>query len=354
MSNDSNSSAKSSEPVESAKHPADEGAGRVRQLAAGQAAATTGSRMQEFPLPIPGAKPTGIVVGSDGNVWFALENLPASPAPTQCSIGRLNPLTNGISTFAYPDPKGAQSLLQAEDGHVWVAGLSGVVYRFDPRSASFLPIPVPDGGLLTELALGPDGSVWCAANGTGLLHQINQTSLAVRSWLLPAAGKPQSLTVGPDNALWYTLSSANRIGRLAPDTGGFQSRDLPFAGNPARIASGPSGLWVSSTAGNWIGDIAPGNEGVMRISLASGSAPIGVTVSDNSVLWYCASGTNRIGRIDAESNQPSEWTLPTANSSPYAIATRSDSEAWCSAANSKTIVHLTTGSTPSKNSPQKP
>ncbi|MCC3772084.1 hypothetical protein [Streptomyces sp. UNOC14_S4] len=322
-------------------------------MSPGQAETATGGHIQEIPLTVPGAKPTAIAVGTDGNIWFGLENLPASPAPTQCAIGRLNPLTHGISVFPYPDPKGTQSLAQAQDGHVWIAGLSGVVHRFDPRSASFAPIPVPDGGLLTALAFGPDGSVWCAANGTGLLHRIDRATLSVRSWLVPSGGKPQALAFGSDGALWYTLSSANRFGRLDLETGGFQSWDLPFANPAARIASGPSGLWVSSTAGHWIGDIDPATAGMTRIGLASGSAPVGVAVGGDGALWYCASGTNRVGRIDAEGGQPAEWTLPTANSGPYAVAIRSGGEVWCSGANSKSLVRLTTGTTPSRNSPQK-
>jgi hypothetical protein len=125
----------------------------------------------EFAIPTPGAGPTGIVTGADGNVWFTEQD--------GRKIGKIT-VDGQIAEFIIPS-----------------------------RHRPF------------RIASGPDGNLWFtstgAANSVGRVTPLGQVS----EYVVPtAASDPYDIALGPDQNLWFTEISSNKLCRITNLSGG--------------------------------------------------------------------------------------------------------------------------------------
>jgi len=193
----------------------------------------------------------GIMIGGDGNVWFAETS----------HVGRLTP--DGVLTeFAVGRVEGESGIAWA-NGSVWFrgqwtggAGLESV----DPSNGNVVAYeaPVYDGGAIVSAK----GSLWCASGSSGgalPLVQFNLKSKAVTTYDAPTAydpyGAPGDMTLDSDGSLWYT-SQRLQSGRVVG--GGLVRFDIAtkqfttYASPPSYgwqwdVAAAPDGrLWATS------------------------------------------------------------------------------------------------------------
>jgi streptogramin lyase len=172
-----------------------------------------------YPLPNtsqPGytMAPTGLVAGSDGNLWWVDANSDA--------VGRTTP--RGVTTVfhipggAHPRPE----LVAASDGTLWGATMdnrllhitmAGAVTEVDPGTSL-------QGNGPYHLALEPDGSLWFL--GGYPLSLFHRDPAGTTTKVALNGVYPVSLTWGPDDALWFAETEAGSntegIGRLDPAT----------------------------------------------------------------------------------------------------------------------------------------
>ena len=147
---------------------------------------------------------TGITVGADNALWFAINS-------TNPAIGRLDPATGAISTFVSP-------------------------LVTDPL----------------EMTLGPDGNVWFTQPRDNSVSRITPLGQITRFVLPTAASSPQRIVVGPDGALWVTLHAVNRVARIS--TSGVITEPVSVPGGPWGIARGNGNdLWITLRDSNQVG-----------------------------------------------------------------------------------------------------
>jgi streptogramin lyase len=123
--------------------------------------------IQEFPLPTATARPVGITLGNDGNLWF----------------------TEYTSTTNYNPTGNVASITPA-----------GAVTEF------------PVGTDPSEIAAGPDGNIWYVAWYHTAIGRMTPTG-QVTEFALPRSSFPHGIAAGPDGALWVT--EATGVGRLS-------------------------------------------------------------------------------------------------------------------------------------------
>jgi virginiamycin B lyase len=227
------------------------------------------------------------------------------------------------------------------------------------------------GGALTEFTIpggnplpnaivaGPDGFLWYADHGDGLIGRMSTSGVVTHTFALPfeAMGAPLDLAFGSDGNLFFTESSVGKIGRMTPD-GSFSSFPLPIGSTgrfPIAIVSGPDGaLWFCdleaqsvgrmttdgaltdyplNPAGNprtlavgpdgaiWIG-VQSFGASIVRVDL-SGSmtafplpppffTPNGLTRGGDGAVWFVDDSANRVARITTM-GQLLSWAIPTPN-----------------------------------------
>jgi virginiamycin B lyase len=275
----------------------------------------------------PDSKPSLIIKGPDGNLWFTEE--------THNAVGRVTPgavITEFTAGFPTGSPKG---IVTGPDGNLWVAmaGGDGAIARVT-KSGEVTEFPVPTAGDPEDIAVGPDNNLWYVDSAANLIGRITpEGSVTEFSDGLSDAAAPTGITKGPDGALWFTESAAGKIGRIT--TAGVItefSSGLSGSSEPNDIVMGPDkNLWFTMNADpGGIGRITPTGD-VVEFSdgLTMSSGPRGIAAGPDGALWFTEStAPGRIGRITTEGDIVEYSNGLTSILNPWYIAAGPDGNMW--------------------------
>lgn len=239
------------------------------------------------------AKPTGITVADNGDVWFT----EADSGNPGYRIARANAAGNSGSYQEYSLPcrptgspcsgsytdTGPVSVAAAKDGTIWYTNqFKNTVGQLDLGTAKIneYPLPTP-GGQPRQIRRAPDGTLWIAEFGyishpaaNAIIRVVpgatSQAPPTVDVFQTGAGRTP--LGVAPDTKgnVWFTAmgdGSGGFIGRLAGVTGSEPAPPGPGTGGtgrpqPAPPAPGGTVLTPSQTAVARVGDPTVHNTGV--------------------------------------------------------------------------------------------
>ena len=167
--------------------------------------------------PDTGNPPTGLTLGSDGNIWFTTDD------------GRLGKIlvnsTDPASIQFFDVPNGVHGrILNGPDNKLWWAGSEQVGWVNTTVTASPAPSDsmswnMPSGLDISRMAVGPDGNIWLTEGDSGNNNFVARVTLSgqISEFPLPVAySEPTGIAAGPDGRLWISLSDVNTI--IAIDT----------------------------------------------------------------------------------------------------------------------------------------
>jgi virginiamycin B lyase len=134
---------------------------------------TTSGVLTKFPLSdyAAGSAPSGIVAGSDENLWFTVAPLDPSSASAPSGIGRIT--TSGtITEFADPSARwcgsfGLNSIAKDGDGNLWFGCESSLASSTTSGSITDYPSSVFSNAGMSIFAMtwGTDGNLWLGGAG---------------------------------------------------------------------------------------------------------------------------------------------------------------------------------------------
>jgi streptogramin lyase len=167
---------------------------------------TTSGAITTFPGAFPGAQ--DITAGPDGALWFT-ESLGNS-------IGRIT--TNGAITNHFPVPTpGAEpsGITMGPGGGLWFT--ESAVGQIAQISTSGTITEYPGAGAApSAIAGGADGALWFTQSLGNTISRSTTGGAITNHFAVPTlASEPSDITAGPDGALWFTEFAANKIGRIA-------------------------------------------------------------------------------------------------------------------------------------------
>ena len=173
-----------------------------------------------------------------------------------------------IQAYALPAGGGPHDVAVGPDGIVWYAAQrSGQLGRLDPATGKVDLIPLGAGAAPHGVIVGPDGAPWLTEGGTNAIVRVDPQTREVKRWPLPEARGYVNLntpTFDRRGRIWFTGQSGV-YGRLDPRTGEMQVWDAPRGRGPYGIATTPEGaVYYASLAGSHIA----------RVDLDSGAATI--------------------------------------------------------------------------------
>jgi hypothetical protein len=206
----------------------------------------------EVPVKTPGAGPSGIAAGPDGNLWFT--------ETVANQIGEINPTTHAITEF---------------------------------------PVPTPKSGP-TGITSGPDGDLWFTEFNADKIGTINPTTHVITESTVPTAtSEPDGIAAGPDGNLWFTEFNGNKIGTINPITHGITEFAIPTAtADPIGIAAGPDGnLWFTEDGTSKIAVVTPA-------TYVSATTEPPAFVEPGSAFGLTVSVNYLSGQVDAGYNGP--------------------------------------------------
>ena len=130
-----------------------------------------GQPFVEYRLPDPAAKPVGITLGSDGNMWLT------------------DPGTNSIWRIKSIRRKPFVTFTQ---------------YKLTGNAQP---------GTITN---GPDDALWFTEPGTNSIGRLPISGSPLNEYAIPTSNaEPAGIAPGLDNALWFTEMKSKKIGRIS-------------------------------------------------------------------------------------------------------------------------------------------
>jgi virginiamycin B lyase len=234
-------------------------------------------RVERLPTSSRNDEPLGLAVAADGSAWYT--DLAARAIARISNVGE-------ITRFVLDTPIARLGRLAiAPDGAVWFADQTGYgVTRLKDGVFSRHQIESARGGPY-GIAATAEGATWATLqNGNQLLHiAADGTS---RTFDLPRGGAvPTDVAVGPDGSVWFLQFRANRIGRFKD--GQFSDVEV------GRENAGLSGLAVAPNGDIWFGMLRRASLGRLRdgqiavFALPRDNArPFSVAVDRDGNVWY--------------------------------------------------------------------
>jgi virginiamycin B lyase len=216
---------------------------------------TSGPPYVEYTLPNPAAKPVGIALGSDGNMWVT-------------------------------DP-GTNSIWRVEQ------------LRQKPH-IKFTQFPLAGNAQPLAITNGPDGALWFTEPGTNSIGRIPISGSPVSEYKLTTSNAgPAGITPGSDNALWFTEQKKQQIGRIAVTGVITAEYPLPGAMTPDAILQGVDGnFYFTDTAKNKMGQFFFRGHHVNFYSIpTANSEPTAMTLGTDEQIYFVETAGNKVGQF---------------------------------------------------------
>jgi len=219
---------------------------------------TAGAVTAEYPIPTTTSYPWEIVAGPDGALWFTELNPPFCIAfvceapPFDGYIERVT--TDGVFTvYNLPAPIGglaSPGIVVGSDGALWFAESSNSSVGSITTAGVIGQHPLPNAASVPQgMAAGPDGAVWFTEEAANQIARITPTGV-INEYSVP--GSVYEIAAGPDGALWFTTDLGGKIGRITTTAGVISEYTVPYKqNNSISIVVGPdSAVWFTDSENN--------------------------------------------------------------------------------------------------------
>jgi virginiamycin B lyase len=223
--------------------------GRVAQIT------TSGPPYTEFTLPNAAAKPAGIALGSDGNMWVA-------------DIG-----TDSIWKVQQIRVKPHVKFTQYE------------------LSAHARP---------TGITTGPDGAIWFTEPGINSVGRLPISGYPLREYPVPTKNSdPVGIASGTDNALWFTEQKGLNIGRMSLTGVVTATYPLTNSMTPDALIQGIDGnFYFTDTVKNKIGQFLFRSHHTVFFSIpTANSGPTALCLGLDSQIYFVETTGNKIAQF---------------------------------------------------------
>jgi streptogramin lyase len=299
-------------------------------------AMTLDGRTQTFATTTKTSRPTIIVAGKDGNLWFVESNAD--------QIGRITPAGKitefPLKSYGGRDPKfnpRPLGLAWGFDGKLWfTGGTADMIRRLSPNGAiedfNTKSIEVTPTGIVA----GPDGNLWFTENSAA---QIGMVTVAgtMREFPLIAeksdAYAPAALAPAANGGLWLSKGSGEPSVGLLSSTGAFRELTRAVAA-PWLTSDAHGNAWfIGSQGGGTIVEDRVGRlsaDGTLTEYPIPKSEYAGIAIAPDGTVWLADAGANKISKMTMPGATVVQYSVPTPNSEPRRITVDFKGNAWFS------------------------
>jgi streptogramin lyase len=297
--------------------------------------------VQEFTIPTDNANAQDLVLGPDGNIWFAERGI--------SKIGRISASNPGtIDEFPTKDASASPDIMIVGPGKIWFTEQSNnSIGRIDssnptaPDSFGGLGLIDPRG-----IAVGPDGNLWVSdadASGNKVVL-VSPAGTLVDTVPLPAAFNARNIAQGPDGNMWIAGFANNKIARITVSgttrtldpPNGF---DVPGGVTPLDLIAGSDGnIWYTAQ-GTTVGRMTP--SGTATNFTSQGVDPFGITIGPDGAVWYAEFQADAVGRVDFSNGSTTHITGMTTGAGPRYVTSGPGDSLWFTEDNGNRVGRVT-------------
>ncbi len=269
------------------------GASKIGQL-------NTAGRISESVTPTKGAGPNGIASGPGPslNLWF-----------TETNIGRVAQITIAgppYTEFVLPNPAAKPvGIALGADGNMWVTD-PGTESVWRVRQIKVKPFVIFTQYHLTgaahplNITNGPDGALWFTEPGTNSIGRIPISGFPITQYpLTPANSGPAGIAAATDNAIWFTQKNARQLVRMATSGVVTASYPLNAAMTPNDLIQGVDGnFYFTDTTADKIGQFFFRSHHVAFFSIpTANSEPTALTLGPDNQIYLTETAGNKIAQF---------------------------------------------------------
>jgi len=212
-------------------------------------------RVQEIVTPSKDAEPNGIASGPGPNIniWF-----------TESNTGKVAQITVAgppYTEYQLPDPAARPiGIALGSDGNMWVTDQgTNSIWRVEQIQVKphvrFTQYHLTGNAQPEQITNGPDGALWFTEPGINSIGRLPIRGRPLNEYKIPTANSdPIGIAPGTDNALWFTEQKAKQIGRISPS--GNITAEYPLTGamTPDYVLQGIDGnFYFTDTVANKMG-----------------------------------------------------------------------------------------------------
>ena len=292
-----------------------------------------GAALVEWNIPSGATSiPYDVVVDSSHQVWFS-----------EFGSDKIGKFTSGtfqefaLSTGSHPWG------VDFFDVQVWIAesGLNRIARLYSSGLLEEYALPVAWGSReIRGVAVQNSTRIWFAEYSGHAIGLLNLTAIQyggqsfynVTQWILPSTRGsdpgPQAVVWSDSTGLWYVDYSRDVVGNIPrPLESRIREWYLETDSHPWDIDTDSNGnIWFTESGRNRIGKLNPDTNEVTEFLIPTvGSEPFGIAVDYSNRVWFAEHGTNKIGVYVPGANRFTEFTR-TQSGTPYAISTDSEGQ----------------------------
>jgi virginiamycin B lyase len=255
---------------------------------------------KEFPLKIQESGPHGLVSDRDGNIWFT--------GNFKGYIGKLDPKTGAVTEYKIPDPKGDDPHTPVFDskGTLWFTlQVANMVGKLDPRSGKIELKKMQTGDARPYgMAINSKGVPFFCEFGTNKMAKIDPATMKVTEYKLAEGVRPRRMAIDANDQVYFTDYAEGNLGRLDPATGAVKMWASPGGKQsaPYGIAITADGMVWYSESGvkpNTIIQFDPKTEGFARANIPSGGGTVrNMAATPYGRLYIACSGVDKVGVVE--------------------------------------------------------
>ncbi len=257
-------------------------------------------RISESVTPSKGSTPNGVASGAgpDLNIWF-----------TETALGKVAQITvtgPPYTEYTLPDPAARPvGVALGSDGNMWLTDTgTNAIWRVQQLKAKpfvkFTQYKLTGNAQPLGITNGPDGALWFTEPGTNHIGRLPISGHPLTEYAVPTArSAPTGIAPGSDNALWFTEQRVKKIGRIAVT--GAVTAEYPLAGamTPDALVQGIDGnFYFTDTAANKIGQFFFRSHRLLLYPVPTANAgPTALTLGPDNEVYFTESTGNKIGQF---------------------------------------------------------
>lgn len=239
-----------------------------------------------------GARPHGVIVGTDGAPWITDGGLNA--------MVRVDPSTEAVTVFPLPETSGYANLNTATfdaQGICWFTGQSGIYGRVDPDTGELRVFEAPRGRGPYGICTTSDGNVYYASLAGSYVGHVNTTTGAVTE-LDPPTARQGARRVWSDSQsrIWVAEWNTGQVSLYEPRDGSWREWKLPGASPRAYAVYVDEYdiVWLTDFGANALVRFDPTEESFTAYPWPSSGAAVRQLLGRPGEVWGAESGVDAL------------------------------------------------------------
>ena len=304
-------------------------------------------KIREWDVPTKGAHPHDPAVAPDGSLWFTEQMV--------SKLGRLDPATGDFKEYPLKGKNdGPHGLVADQEGNIWYTGnFAAHIGKLNPRSGEVTQYKMPNDKAEDPhtAVFDTQGTLWFTVQVGNMVGRLNPKTGKIELKVVPTQdARPYGIQINSKGVPFFCEFGTSKMARIElsktePKSMQIVEYPLPESVRPRRLAiAADDRVYFTDYRGGNLGRLDPVSGAVKMWPSpgGSGSAPYGIVITADGMVWYSESGVtpNTIIRFNPKTEEFEQTKIPSGGGTVRNMAATPDGRVYlaCSGVNKVGVV----------------